>query len=449
MSPTSTAAALDESVPARGRLLRVLGVGFGVAVGFGSIIGAGILRAPGDVAARLPVPWLFFTVWIVGGLYALLGANSVSELGTMLPVSGGQYVYARHALGPYAGFLVGWADWVSTCGSVAAVAIVVAESLGALFAPLAPHIAALSAAVVMGITALLWRGAQASDRAQRITSLIKGIGFLALVVACFVLGGKARATSSPPVHAPAGLALVAAFVVALQGVIFAYDGWTGVIYFSEEIRDPGRQIPRSMFGGLLAVIGIYLLVNAAFAYVLPLPVMGTSKLVAASAANAVFGASGATLVRVLVVIALPSSITANLLMGSRVVFAMGRDGLASRAATRVDAAGTPTTALLLTSACALLFALTGTFETVIALLTFFFVASYGISFASVFILRRREPHAPRPYRAWGYPWTTALVLAGSVTFLIAAVFSDTRNSIYALLLLVASYPVFLAMRRAL
>src|SRR4029453_255811 len=124
----------DESISERrGRLLRVLGVGFGLAVIIGNTIGAGIFRAPGSIAAQLPHPALFLGVWILGGLYALLGAFSLAELGAMIPRSGGQYVFARYALGEYAGFIVGWSDWLSTCGSAAAVSLVIGEFAGALF----------------------------------------------------------------------------------------------------------------------------------------------------------------------------------------------------------------------------------------------------------------------------------------------------------------------------
>lgn len=445
-------AAMQDSVTADAvvhppELLRVLGVAFGVAVAVGSIIGAGILRSPGEVAARLPAPALFLAVWIVGGTYALLGANSLAELGTMLPRSGGQYVYARHALGPYAGFVVGWNDWMSSCGSAAAIAIVIGESASAIVRPLASHAVALAAAIVLILTVPLVRGARSSDRTQQLTSLVKGLAFLALVVACFASGGT-RGDAAPPLPMPHGTALIAAFVISLQGVIFAYDGWTGILYFSEEVREPGRQIPRAIFGGLLAVIAIYLLINAAFLYVLPIGAMATSSLVAATAATRVFGAAGNAMIRALVVVALPSAVTANLLMPSRVALAMARDGLAPRAAARVSATGTPTIALLASTACTLLFVLTGTYETVIAILAFFFVATYAISFTAVFVLRRREPDASRPYRAWGHPWTTGIVLLGSLTFLVGAVASDTRNSGIALALVVVSYPIFRLVQRA-
>lgn len=431
----------------RGRLRRALGLGFGLAVTVGMTIGAGILRAPTDVAARLPNTWLFFAAWIMGGLYALIAANSLTELGTMLPRSGGQYVFARHALGPFAGFVVGWNDWVSTCGSVAAVAIVLAEAVGALVGPLAPHIVATAVAIVVMVTALLWRGVREGDRAQRLTSALKALAFLALIAACFAIGGRAGAPAGAAPALPGRAALAAGFIVAMQGVIFTYDGWSAPFYFSEEVRDPGREIPRAVFGGLLTVMAIYLLVNAAFIFVLPLSAIAQSNMAAASAAAVVFGSRGDTVVRLLVVLALPSTLNALLLAASRVLHAMSRDGLAPRTAARVSESGTPRAALLASAVVTALFIVTGTFEMVIARLTFLFVANYALSMVAVFVLRRREPDAPRPYRAWGYPWCTVAALLLSVGFLAGMGASDPRNSLIAVLLVVASYPLFALLRR--
>ncbi len=428
-----------------GRLHRVLGVGFGVAVAVGSTIGAGILRAPADVAARLPHPALFLGAWLLGGAYALLGANALAELGTMLPRSGGQYVFVRHALGPYAGFVVGWNDWVSTCGAVAAIALVVADAAGALVPSLLPRAVLVAAVVLAGAALVLWRGVRASDRAQQATSALKAAALLVLVVACLgagLWGRGAPPETAAPIAVPTGFAFAAAFVVALQGIIYTYDGWTGVLYFSEEVRDAGREIPRALFGGVLSVIVLYLLLNAAFLVALPLPAIGRSTLAAASAATAVFGPRGGPLVQALVVLALPSAVVANTLMASRVAFALGRDGAAPAAAAHVNAGGTPDVALLASVAATLLFLLTGTFERVIAVCAFLFVASSALSFAALFVLRRREPHAARPYRARGHPWTTGLVLAGSVAFLGGTVAADPRTGLAALALVALSYPVY-------
>jgi APA family basic amino acid/polyamine antiporter len=438
----------------RGHLLRVLGVVFGMAVTVGITIGMGILRTPGEVAGRLPNAWLFIGVWLLGGLYALLGAFSVAELGTMIPRSGGFYVFARRALGEYPGFVVGWSDWLSTCGTVAAVALVVGEYAGLLVPALAGRATAVAAGVAVAFALLQWRGVRWGSRSQELTSLLKTLAFAALIAACFLSGGGhagsgevARATQAPAV--PAGFGLLTAVVLALQGVIYTYDGWYSTVYFGEEVRDTARSVPRAMVGSVALVIVIYLLFNLALLYVLPLEQLAGQKLAAGAAAEAVFGPRGATVIAAVAILSLLASVNGNTLTAPRVVYAMSRDRLFWRGASHVNRGGTPTSSLFLSTAVAVLLILfSGTFEKILAGLAFFFVTDYTLVFVSVFVLRRREPDAPRPYRAWGYPLTTALALAGSVAFLCGAVASDTENSLYALGLLAASYPVFLLFRRA-
>jgi len=432
----------------RGRLLRVLGVGFGLAVIIGNTIGAGIFRAPGAIAKEVPDPWLFLAVWIIGGIYALLGAISLSELGTMIPRSGGQYVFARYALGEYAGFIVGWSDWISTCGSAAAVSLVIGEFAGALFPALAGKAVVIAAAVAIVFGVLQWRGIVWGSTTQNFTSLIKALAFLALIAAAFVLGRGGSFTTPPTSALPAGFGLIAALVLSLQAVIYTYDGWNGVIYFSEEVKNPGSDIPRALFGGVLLVIAIYLLVNVALLYVLPISEIAGQDFAAGVAAQAIFGRHGRTIFLSLTILSMLSAINAYHLMSTRVLFAISRDRLFTQRAAAVNKGGTPTVALFMSAIVAVLFIVFGqTFEKVITILAFFFVANYALSFISVFVLRRREPDKERPYRAWGYPWTTAIALLGSIAFLIGAIASDTRNSLYALLLLAASYPIFKVSRQ--
>ncbi|HEU4478081.1 MAG TPA: APC family permease [Pyrinomonadaceae bacterium] len=433
-------------------LLRVLGVGFGLAVIIGNTIGAGIFRTPGDIAGLLPNKWLFLGVWLIGGLYALLGAIQIAELGTMLPRSGGQYVFARHALGEYAGFIVGWSDWISTCGSTAAVSLVVGEFMGALFPALAGQGVIIALAVAVVFAVLQWRGVVWGSNIQNVTSLLKALAFAALIATAFAWGGKSS-DHSRPIQAT-DLSLLAAFVLALQAVIYTYDGWTGVVYFSEEVANPARNVPRALFGGVLSVIAIYLLVNLALLYVLPIGEIAGQDFAAGAAATAVFGNYGDTVFRTLTIISMLSAINAYHLMATRVLFAMSRDGLFTRKAAAVGEGGTPQLALLMSTIVAVLIILFGqTFGTVITILAFFFVANYALSFISVFVLRHSEPERERPYRASGYPVTTALALLGSVLFLVGAIVSDIRqqgsgssNSFYALLLLAVSYPVFRLLR---
>src|SRR5919199_5731223 len=301
-----SSASADELLPAsaaggtaarRGGLLRVLGVVFGMAVTVGITIGMGILRTPGDVAKQLPNVWLFLGVWALGGLYALLGTVSVAELGTMIPRSGGWYVFVRRALGEYPAFVVGWSDWLSTCGTVAIVALVIGEYAETLVPALAGRKEWVASAAALAFALLQWRGVRWGSRSQELTSLLKTLAFAALIAACFALGGgrpaeQAAAAQAAPPAVPAGLALVAAFVLALQGVIYTYDGWYSTIYFGEEVRDSARSVPRAMIGSTLLVTAVYLLFNLALVYVLPLGRLAGQKLAAGAAARVVFGARG-------------------------------------------------------------------------------------------------------------------------------------------------------------
>lgn len=427
----------------RGRLLKILGVGFGLAVIIGNTIGGGILSTPGLVATYLPDTWMFTAVWVAGGIYALLGVVSVAELGTMLPRSGGQYIFARHAFGDYTGFIVGYTDWASTCGASAFIALVAAQYTTVLFPSLEGQDVKIALAIVIVFALLQWRGIRWGSAAQNISSLLKALAFIVLIVACFALGGKSTGVAAPASSAP----LFGAIILALQAVIYTYDGWTGVIYFSEEVRDPGQDIPRSMFGGVLSVIAIYLLINLAVIYVLPISEVAGKDLALGAAAQVIFGAHGDQIFRSLMIVSLLSAVNACYLMATRVLFAMSRDGLFASRVAQVNKGGTPALALLLSAIITVLFIQTGTIKRVLAITAFFFVFNYVVSFAAVFALRRREPDRPRPYRAWGYPWTTGLSLIGSLAFLAGVFKDDTENSIYALVLLAVSYPTFHLLKR--
>jgi len=436
----------NPAILSKGHLLRVLGVGFGVAVIIGNTIGAGIFRAPGTIAEQLPATVPFLLIWLGGGLYALLGAISLAELGTMLPRSGGQYVFSRYALGEYAGFIVGWSDWISSCGSTAAVSLLIGTFAVTLFPSLDGHATAVAAGVAIIFAFLQWRGIVWGSNIQNLTSLLKALAFLALIVAAFLLGGNGALSTTQSHSTPITLA---AIVVSLQAAIYTYDGWSGVIYFSEEVKEPNRNIPRALFSGVLTITAIYLLVNVALLYVLPVSRIAGKEFAAGEAASVIFGAHGDTIFRCLTIVSMLSGINALHLMATRVIFAMSRDGLVSKEAAVVNKGGTPTIALALSLMVALLFIIFGEkFEIVITLLAFFFVVNYILSFVSLFVLRWREPDKPRPYRAWGYPVTPALALIGSVLFLAGAIRADTRNSVYALVLLAVSYPVYRLLGRA-
>ena len=428
---------------------------FGMAAAIGNTIAAGIVRTPGDVARLLPNAWMFLGVWVLGGLYAFSGASSMAELGAAIPLSGGQYNFSRRALGDYAGFIVGWSDWLSTCGTAAAVAIVIAEYSGALFPVLTGNLTVLghmrielivAVFVILGFFVLQWRGIRWGSGAQLSTAALKTGAFLILVMACFLLGGPAhraaQQSTTSSLALPSGWPLIVAIMLGLQGVIYTVDGWDGIIYFGEEVRNPGRDIPRAIFGSVFSIMGIYLSLNLVALYILPMNEISGNNFVLGTVADRIFGKLGDPIIRSIMVISMLSCLNANQLFCSRTVYTMSCDGLFFRRAARVNPGGTPVMALFLSTVVGVLFLLTGTFERVIAMLSFFFVANYALSYASLFVLRKREPEMARPYRAWGYPWTAGIALVASVLFLAGSILTDQKNAPWALATLVLSYPVF-------
>jgi APA family basic amino acid/polyamine antiporter len=440
-APQSTVTTPLTQPAARGKLLQVLGVSFGVAVVIGNTILVGILRTPGGVAERLPSPALFLGVWILGGLYALLATLSLAEPGAMLAKSGGQYVIVRRALGIYPGFVVGWSDWISTCGTIALGAMVFTEYLEPLVPAIQGRRAAVGVLLVLAFAVLLWRGIRIGDLSQQILSALKSAAFGVLIGVCLVAPVPAAEAIAPPTFA-SGAALVTAAVLAVQAVIYTYDGWHGPLYFGEELKNSGRGIPRAMVLGVLLVMLIYVLLNVAFLRVLGIGRMAGEPFVAAAAGKALFGEQGDLVIRSLVLLSILSGINATCLMAPRVVFAMGRDRLLPRGFETVNAGGTPTVGHWASSGVAVGFIVSGTFDTVLALCAFFFVMAYTLSLVSVFLLRRNEPDAPRPFRVPGYPVTPALALAASLAFLVGSVVTDWSNSWKSLLLLAVSYPIY-------
>lgn len=253
------------STPARpkGQLLRVFGLVFALSIAIGTTVGSGILRTPGEIAALLPSAAWIFAIWIFGSINALLGAGAYAELGAMMPCAGGPYRFARNALGDFAGFFVGYASWLSNNASTAAVCLVVGEYSAKLFPALVGHATLVAAVVFLVLVALNWMQVRASGWVQTLTTLAKVLGLGVLVIAAFTLPhGETSTVAAQPM--PQGLALAAALALAMQAVIFTFDGYYYTVYFGEELKDPGREIPRGMFRGLYLIITIYLLLNAAF-----------------------------------------------------------------------------------------------------------------------------------------------------------------------------------------
>ena len=434
----------ERATPAS--LSRILGLGFSVALAFGGTVGVGILRLPGTVAGALGDVPLTILVWAAGGLYATLGAISVAELAAMMPTAGGFYVYARRTFGPGAGFVIGWNDWILNALTVAYATLTAADFIGVLFPSLAVHGQAIALAVLALFTGLHWLGLRIGSGVQNAISAIVGLLLVGLALACFTVAAP-PATAALAAAPPSAMSLpllsvgmLAALATAFRSVIVTYDGWYTAIYLAEETVDATRTVPRAMIGCALLVTGLYLLINLGFLHALSLPALAASKLPAADAARAILPRGGSEFVTVVSLCTVLSLINATMLGAPRILYAIGRDGMFSGKATRVSASGTPSVALGITSVAVAVLILSGTLEQLIAVAAVLFVLNYVSAYSAVIVLRIRQPSLARPFRALGYPWTTGLVLLGSLVFLVAAVADDPRSGTFAAILIAISVP---------
>jgi APA family basic amino acid/polyamine antiporter len=430
----------------KGHLLRVFGMVFAVSVVIGTTIGSGILRTPGEVAAHVPNAAWIIAVWIFGGVNALLGATAYAELGAMLPSAGGPYVFARRALGDYAGFFVGYVNWTQECAAEAAIALVVGEYSGTLLPALGGHVQTVAMAVFLALVALNWVQVRMGGWIQNATTVVKMLGLLGLVIAAFALPHAPAAPAAVPAL-PHGAGLLPALALAMQGVIYTYNGYHYPVYFGEELRDPGREIPRSIFRGLYLVIAIYLLLNAAFLWVVPMHDLAHDPFAGGSVARILFGVRGDQMITLIVVVSMIGTLNAGVLSAPRIVLEMGRDRLFPSRASHVSRGGVPDVALFATVLATLAFLFSGAFTAVLDVAVVLMVVQYILMFVSVFVLRRREPDMPRPYRTWCYPWTTIAGLLIAVAFLAGAAAADRVHSAIALAILIAGYPLYLGVAR--
>ncbi|WP_338873932.1 APC family permease [Spirosoma sp. SC4-14] len=434
---------------AQNQLKKLLGVGFGIAVTIGGTVGTGILRKPGPIAQDIGNPALIIAVWLIVGVYALVGSLSVMELGTMLPKAGAWYVYARRAFGDYAGFIIGISSWLGSVSAMAFGAAVMSEYIGLLSPSLIDYQKVVAIGILVAFVAFHSIGVRLASRAQEVMSVLKAVGLLAFVIVCFVITPDPKSTASVDTVRPlAEGGIWLGMLAALQSVFYTYDGWHTAAYFTEEDVDPSRNLPRSMISGVLLIIGIYILVNLALLYVLPLSALAGSKLPAADAVQVLFGPGSAQVVTFLLMISIMGIINAQIMFNPRVIFAMGRDGLFFPFVTQVNNGGTPLNATVLTASASIILILTNTYSKLSDIATFFFVLCYASSFAALIYLRKTEPELPRPVRAWGYPFSTWTLLIASLAFLLGVVIGDFSSSLYAVAFIAVSYPFYLFIRRA-
>ncbi len=428
------------------RLPRRLGLWSAVAVLVGSTIGGGIFRTPAIIAERVPSPLPLFGVWTLGGLVALCGALTYAELAALFPRSGGVYVYVREGFGRLPAFLFGWTELL----------LIRASALGAIATPFAeyflrslgldptrpPYAGAVHwvAALAIVLTAVLnYVGVRWSSLLLNLTTAAKYGALALLVLLAFAVG---HGDFSNFAH-PAGPIAGGLFGLALVSVMWAYDGWGDLSFVGGEVRDPERNLPRALVLGTGAVIAIYLLVNAAYLYLLPIGQMAHSPLVAADAAQRILGRLGVGLVAVVVMVATFSTLLGSMLTAPRIFFAMADDGLFFRSVARVHPRfRTPSVSIVMTAALGVLFVLAQTFEQLADRFVVAIFPFYALAAAAVFVLRRRRPDLARPVRVLGYPVVPALFVLATLYMLGNALREHPGATGLAFLIILAGIPVY-------
>lgn len=492
----STEKVAPPTSPSQEVLPRVLGPVAALCVVVGSVIGSGIFIVPARVAHELPFLGGIFAVWIVAGAFTTAGALTLAELGAMIPQAGGPYVYLREAYGKLPAFLFGWSELtVSRAGSMATLAAAFARYFSQVFPP--PEalgaaawqaIAACSAIAIVTVINVL--GTKGGGGVQVIGTGLKVGGVLTLIALPFIVGGGSVENISPWMM-PADYHgdLFSAAMIAMVGVLWAYDGWMNVTPLAEEIRDPGRNIPRAMVLGMSSLVAIYLAMTMAYHYVLPMADVAAAhngsgsniaNAVAAVYCKTLLGAKGVLAISALVMCSTFISLNGNALTGPRSYFAMARDGLLPAWFSRVHPRfQTPSNAIISQAIWAILLTVLGTalilipppttstwlpgfvrsawttlnqkhlYDILLDYVMFGATAFYMLAVTSVFVLRRTRPDAPRPYRTWGYPFTPLLFVAASL-LLLGSMLANAETRMQAIgggVLILLGVPAYYFLRR--
>ena len=438
--------------PAGGpRLRRELGVFSATLIVVGGIVGSGIFFTPAEVALALPEgPWIL-AVWALGGVVAFSGALTYAELGAMNPEAGGAYVYIRDAFGPLAAFLCGWMTLLAvSTGALAAVAVGFARYAGRFFdlAPVGGELG-LAALTIVVLASVNYLGVRPGAAVQNLLTAVKIFALGGLVVAGAIRWASAVPT---PVSAPEPRSsVVAALAAAFVPVLFTIGGWQQLNMVAGEIREPQRSIPRALGAGIGIVAAIYLGVNAVYLRFLGRDGLAASSAAAADTATALFGEFGAHAVSVAAMLSILGFVNVLLMGNPRIPYAMARDGLFFRAVGSVhERFGTPHVAIVITAlwALALLLATRGNLGALLSGVVFADWIFFGLGGASLFVLRRKYPDRPRPYRVPGYPVVPALFVLAALAGVASAWLAAPTTSLSGTVLLVAGTFAYRMIRRA-
>jgi APA family basic amino acid/polyamine antiporter len=434
---------------------RTIGLPAATALVISSIIGSGIFMRPAEMAALLGSPGLILLIWIIAGVFTLFSVMVLAEIAAMLPETGGNYAFMRHMYGDFWAYLFGWAAFaVINCAGTAGIAFItsqyaeyfvtlprflaVTEQSLVLHIPLVGSIYPLQNFGVKILTIIIlclftfvsYRSTKSSGIMQSVFSVAKVVAIVALVGGLF-LSGKGNGANffqSSESIVPVGFALVAALVAACNGALQAFDGSNNMLNLVGEIKKPGTTIPKSLFFGMAVCILIYMLVNAAMLFVLPVNIMAQSSLVASDAATVAFGTIGGGLIALLICLSVMGTTSANVFTPPRITYAMAKNGQFFKMAGKIHPRfGTPGNALLIHLALMIIMVLSGSFF-ILADMYIFIVWTFNLLLMiGLFILRKKMPERDRPYKVWGYPWMPILVILFNAFYLLITLIDDIGN----------------------
>lgn len=465
-------------------LQRTLNFRSTIAIVIGGIIGSGIFMKPALMAAELGSPFLLLSVWVVAGIITLFGALSNAEVAAMFPETGGQYVFFQKMYGNGFAFIYGWAAFaVFNCGGNASIAYVCAQYLNYFIAfPQLPDAIVYAVKIhipfigdflllenigVKSVTVLLvlllslvnYRSVRYGAGLQRVLTSLKIIAIILLIGGIgFSRKGNVHLFTQNSASMSTGFALISAYMAAIAGAFWAYDGWNNITFIAGEIQQPQKNIPKSLAIGLLFSMGIYALINAMYIYVLPIQTMASSAFVASDAASVVWGAVGGGIIALLVILSTFGTANANILATARVTYTMGKENsLFAWAGKEQKKYHTPGNALLLNAFWAIVLILSGSFDTLTDMLIFVSWFFYGMSALGIFILRKKYKATQSPYKVWGYPWVPLLFIVFTLFFLMVTVYTDCTayaeghasiiNSFWGIAITLVGLPVYFLFRK--
>lgn len=446
-------------------LQRDLGVWAAVAIVVGTTIGSGIFLVPTTMVQKVGSPAVVFAVWIFGGVLSLFGALTYAEMAAALPEAGGEYVYLSAAYGPFWGFVYGWTQmWVAKSASIATlatgffyylanfwpdlnrVAATLPGHLGPDGGPLEIRYGQLfGIALILGLAWLNFFGVKIGGGVQIAVTVVKVALIMGIVVVGLSSTRGAASNYQLSISAPGGFL---GFFAALVAALWAYDGWNNVSMVASEIRNPSRNLPLSLIGGMLVIIAVYLLANAAYFFVLSPAEVAGSQRVAAEMMRRILGGAGAGAVSAAAMISIFAALNGSILTGSRVPYAMARDGLFFRPVALVHSRyHTPGVSIIALSGWSALILLSGRYEQLFTLVIFSSWILYGMTTAAIFVLRRKYPELPRPYKVLGYPLVPILFVLVAGMLLASTFIQSPRESIIGLVLIIAGIPFYFYWKR--